>query len=95
MVQKSGISTGSVDLHGLLWQTSAAQITSGNGFMVCNMAHLIGSGAYSKWVSNTLLSCLAELVFPPHFFEIVADVKASGPPHVIKLLLGVSKDMLL
>ena len=30
----------------------------------------------------------------PHFQIIVAGVKASGPPHVIKLWFGVSKGML-
>ena len=32
--------------------------------------------------------------FPPHFLNIVVEVKASGPPHVLKLWLGVSKGML-
>ena len=31
---------------------------------------------------------------PPHKKKIVVEVKASGTPHVLKLLLGVSKDML-
>ena len=35
-----------------------------------------------------------ELVFPPHFLEIVVGEKASGPPHVLKLWLGVGKGML-
>ena len=32
--------------------------------------------------------------FPPHFIKIVVEVKASGPSHVLKLWLGVSKGML-
>ena len=32
--------------------------------------------------------------FPPHFVKIVVEVKASGPPHVLRLWLGVSKGML-
>ena len=35
-----------------------------------------------------------ELVFPPHFLKIVVEVKASGPPHVLKQCLAVSKGML-
>ena len=35
-----------------------------------------------------------ELVFLPHFFKIVVEVKASGPPHVSKLWFGVRKGML-
>ena len=33
-------------------------------------------------------------IFSPHFLKIVVEVKASGPPHVIKLWLGVSMEML-
>ena len=33
--------------------------------------------------------------FPPHFLRIVVEVKASGPPHVLTLWLGVRKGMLL
>ena len=33
--------------------------------------------------------------FPPHFLEIVVKVKASEPPHVVRLWLGVSKVMFL
>ena len=32
--------------------------------------------------------------FPPHFLDIVAEVKAAEPPHVLKAWLGVSKGML-
>ena len=32
--------------------------------------------------------------FPPHFLKIVVEVKVSGSPHGLKLLLGVSKGML-
>ena len=32
--------------------------------------------------------------FQPHFLKRVAEVKAYGPPHVLKLRLGVSKGML-
>ena len=32
--------------------------------------------------------------FSPHFLKIVVEVKASGPPHVLALWLGVSKGML-
>ena len=39
-------------------------------------------------------SCLPEFVFIPHFLKIVVEVKASGPPHVLKLWLGVIKGML-
>ena len=35
-----------------------------------------------------------ELVLTPHFLKIVIEVKASEPPHVLKLWLGVSKRML-
>ena len=30
-----------------------------------------------------------KLVFPPHFLNIVVEVTASGPPHVLKRWLGV------
>ena len=36
----------------------------------------------------------SELVPTPHFLNIVVEVKASGPPHVLELSLGVSKGML-
>ena len=39
-------------------------------------------------------SCHPELIFPPHVLKIVVVVKASGPPHVLKLWLGVSKGIL-
>ena len=32
--------------------------------------------------------------FPPHFIQIVVEVKASGSPHVLKLWLVVRKGML-
>ena len=32
--------------------------------------------------------------FPTHFLKIVVEVKASGPPHVLKLWLGVNMGML-
>ena len=32
--------------------------------------------------------------FPPHLLKIVVEVKASGPSHVLKMWLGVSKGML-
>ena len=32
--------------------------------------------------------------FPPHFSQIVVEMIASGPPHVLKLCLAVSKGML-
>ena len=38
-------------------------------------------------------SCQHELTFP-HFIKIVVKVKASGPPHALKLRLEVSKGML-
>ena len=34
-----------------------------------------------------------KLVFTPHFLKIVVGVKALGPPHVLRLWLGVSKGM--
>ena len=39
-------------------------------------------------------SCDAELVFPPHFLKIVVEVKALGPPHVLRMWLGVCTGML-
>ena len=30
---------------------------------------------------------------PPHFLSILLEVKASGPPHVLKLWLGVCNGM--
>ena len=38
--------------------------------------------------------CPTVLVFPPHFIKIMVEVKASGPPHLLKLWLGISKGML-
>ena len=32
--------------------------------------------------------------FPSQFLEIMVEVNVSEPPHVLKLWLGVSKDML-
>ena len=34
-----------------------------------------------------------EIVFPPHFLNIAVEVKASGPPHVLKHWLWVSNGM--
>ena len=39
-------------------------------------------------------SCHPKLVFPPHVVIIVAEVKATGPPHVLQLWLGVGKGIL-
>ena len=47
-----------------------------------------------KLVFRMQRSCLPELVFTPHFLEIVVEVKALGLPHVLELWLGVSKGML-
>ena len=41
-----------------------------------------------------LCSCSPELVFTQRFLQIVVLVKASGPPHVLVLWLGVTKGML-
>ena len=35
-----------------------------------------------------------ELGFSPHYLKIVVEVKASGPPHVLRMWLAVSKGML-
>ena len=35
-----------------------------------------------------------ELVFPPRLIKTVVEAKASEPPHVLKLWLGVSKGIL-
>ena len=35
-----------------------------------------------------------ELVFPPHSLKIVVEVKVSGPPHVVKLWVGIGNGML-
>ena len=35
-----------------------------------------------------------KLVITPHFLNIMVEVKASGPQHVLKLWLGVGKGML-
>ena len=32
--------------------------------------------------------------FPPLFLEILVEVNVSGPPHVLRLLLGVDKGIL-
>ena len=37
---------------------------------------------------------LSDFVFTPHFLQIVVEVKASGPSHVLKLWMEVSKGML-
>ena len=38
--------------------------------------------------------CHMELLFPPHFLDIVVEVKASGPPLALRQSLGVSNGML-
>ena len=48
----------------------------------------------SKLVFRMQYSYLHELDFTPHSAKIVVQVKASGPPYVVELWLGVSKDML-
>ena len=30
--------------------------------------------------------------FPPHFLNVVVEVKALGPSHTIKLLLGLARE---
>ena len=32
--------------------------------------------------------CLPELTFAPHFLKIVVEVKALGPPHILRLWWG-------
>ena len=48
-----------------------------------------------QWACMMLSSCLAELVFTPHFSIIVEEVKSSAPTHVVKLCFVVSKGMLI
>ena len=36
----------------------------------------------------------SEVVFTQHFFKIVVEVIALGPPHIHKTVVGVSKGML-
>ena len=38
--------------------------------------------------------CPSRVVFSPHFLTIVLEVEASGPPHVLKLWLGVIRGIL-
>ena len=52
----------------------------------------MGRGALNGFSGCSFLP--PELVFPPHFLKIVVELKASGPPHVLELWLGVSKGML-
>ena len=44
--------------------------------------------------SGCCVPALPSYVFPPHFQESLVEVKASGPPHILKQWLGVSKGML-
>ena len=46
----------------------------------------------SEEESNSCLSLRD--IFPLHFLDIVVLVTASGPPHVLRLWLGVGKGML-
>ena len=43
-------------------------------------------------LGGVLLMCFMDVPsrasFPPHFYEIVVEVKVLGPPHVLKLWLG-------
>ena len=41
--------------------------------------------------ANEFSGCASKLDFPPLFSKLVVEVKASGPPHVLKLWLVVSK----
>ena len=43
---------------------------------------------------GSLHSCHFELVFKPHFFRIMARVKAFLVPHFLKFVVGLSKGML-
>ena len=45
----------------------------------------------SKGMLRVKYCCPAELVFPPCFLNIVVEVKALGPPHVVKLCLGQAR----
>ena len=40
---------------------------------ICKVGELTPNGFF-----KTLSSCSPELVFPPHFFKIMVEVKASG-----------------
>ena len=44
--------------------------------------------------SRCSVSAFPSLFFAPHFVKIVVEVKASGPPHVLRLWFGLCKGML-
>ena len=57
------------------------------------LCHLIWVGG-SNLVFRMWPSCPPKLDLAPHFLKIVVDVKALGPPHVLRLSLWVSKGIL-
>ena len=52
------------------------------------------SGRGAVWGFRDVAFLPPELLLTPHFLKIVVEVKASGPPHVLELWLGVGKDRL-
>ena len=58
---------------------------------VLNCQHCYWSILIIGFQNVVFLLCQAS--FPPHFLTIVVEVKATGPPHVLELWLGVSEGM--
>ena len=52
----------------------------------CNTLRMLGRELVRSFLNVAF--CPPELVFPPLFLENVVEVKASGPPHMIKRWLG-------
>ena len=76
----------------MLCSDSCQPITSLYVFYVCTtpwrFLNFMGRGAHSKWFFRMSRSCPIDIVFPPHFFKMVVEVTAFGPPHVLRLWSG-------
>ena len=60
---------------------------------VDDLVFILGREALNGF-SGCSVPTLSSQFFSPHFFNVVVELKASGPPHVFELWLGVSKVML-
>ena len=96
------VSTSSKKMTAIIYPPATYHTSEGTKFLQCSV--LLHCWQYtilmlfwyesSQWVFRVQHSCPAELVFSPYFTNVMVKVKALGPPHVIKLWLGVNEDML-
>ena len=65
-------------------QQAKAEINEAGILSPCLFMVVMGWGAPNAF-SKCGVHALLDIVIPPHFLKIVVEVKASPPPHVLKL----------